>query len=324
MAEKTLWLLLNRPKKTTKPAEEAKNGDDIPKKLENLATERSTAQSVGLRVVYIEDIVMSLEGGVLGMYVTKEKVSEYPTAVLVQADAGRAGGDTEKLHTLLCHLERMGSRLFNRSQALASCRNTFRTYQELSGHELPLLDTFLCELGGDPQQSFRAMAQEGEKLEYPILLRESKGQEVFFAREKKFLHSRTYLLRREQPYMFQRYVKGGGNMEALVLVVGSKVAGAQLRCCKGLEAEGTPGEDDKSKDWELSAEGKELALKVAKILQVDICGVVLQCGDNGSFFVTEVNASVELGALGDIFKEDVAGAALDHVLAYINSQKSAA
>uniref|UniRef100_S4RDH9 Ribosomal modification protein rimK-like family member A n=1 Tax=Petromyzon marinus TaxID=7757 RepID=S4RDH9_PETMA len=291
--------------------------------------ERSTAQSVGLRVVYIEDIVMSLEGGVLGMYVTKEKVSEYPTAVLVQADAGRAGGDTEKLHTLLCHLERMGSRLFNRSQALASCRNTFRTYQELSGHELPLLDTFLCELGGDPQQSFRAMAQEGEKLEYPILLRESKvlaGQEVFFAREKKFLHSRTYLLRREQPYMFQRYVKGGGNMEALVLVVGSKVAGAQLRCCKGLEAEGTPGEDCVVRGYhircKLTSEGKELALKVAKILQVDICGVVLQCGDNGSFFVTEVNASMELGALGDIFKEDVVGAALDHVLAYINSQKS--
>uniref|UniRef100_S4RDI1 Ribosomal modification protein rimK-like family member A n=1 Tax=Petromyzon marinus TaxID=7757 RepID=S4RDI1_PETMA len=262
-----------------------------------------------------------------GMYVTKEKVSEYPTAVLVQADAGRAGGDTEKLHTLLCHLERMGSRLFNRSQALASCRNTFRTYQELSGHELPLLDTFLCELGGDPQQSFRAMAQEGEKLEYPILLRESKvlaGQEVFFAREKKFLHSRTYLLRREQPYMFQRYVKGGGNMEALVLVVGSKVAGAQLRCCKGLVLRSSSSllYFNINCDWELSAEGKELALKVAKILQVDICGVVLQCGDNGSFFVTEVNASMELGALGDIFKEDVVGAALDHVLAYINSQKS--
>ncbi|CAM9295039.1 unnamed protein product [Lampetra fluviatilis] len=308
MAEKTLWLLLNRPKKTAKPAEEAKNGDDIPKKLENLATERSAAQSVGLRVVYIEDIVMSLEGGVLGMYVTKEKVSEYPTAVLVQADAGRAGGDTEKLHTLLCHLERMGSRLFNRSQALSACRNTFRTYQELSGHELPLLDTFLCGM----RRHFRAMAQEGEKLEYPIILRESKGQEVFFARDKKFLHSRTYLLRREQPYMFQRYVKGGGSMEVLVLVVGSNVAGAQLRCCKGLEAEGTPGE------------GKELALKVANILQVDICGVVLQCGDNGSFFVTEVNASLELGALGDIFKEDVAGAALDHVLAYIKSQKSPA
>lgn len=75
-----------------------------------------------------------------GLRVEQELVTSYPQVVVVRVPTPWVQSDSDI--TVLRHLEKMGCRLINRSQAILNCVNKFWTFQELAGHGVPLPDTF--------------------------------------------------------------------------------------------------------------------------------------------------------------------------------------
>ncbi|CAL8319046.1 unnamed protein product [Merluccius merluccius] len=97
-------------------------------------------QDVEFRSLLMDQIVLTISEGQLGLRVEQEVVTSYPQVAVVRVPTPWVQSDSDI--TVLRHLEKMGCRLINRPQAILNCVNKFWTFQELAGHGVPLPDTF--------------------------------------------------------------------------------------------------------------------------------------------------------------------------------------
>ncbi|XP_065379825.1 beta-citrylglutamate synthase B isoform X1 [Macaca fascicularis] len=184
-------------------------------------------EELDFRAVVMDEVVLTIEQGNLGLRINGELITAYPQVVVVRVPTPWVQSDSDI--TVLRHLEKMGCRLMNRPQAILNCVNKFWTFQELAGHGVPLPDTF--SYGG--HENFAKMIDEAEVLEFPMVVKNTRGHRgkaVFLARDKHHLADLSHLIRHEAPYLFQKYVKESHGRDVRVIVVGGRVVGTMLRC----------------------------------------------------------------------------------------------
>lgn len=131
--------------------------------------EHCADEDVEFRSLLMDQIVLTISEGQLGLRVEQELVTSYPQVVVVRVPTPWVQSDSDI--TVLRHLEKMGCRLINRPQAILNCVNKFWTFQELAGHGVPLPDTF--SYGG--HDNFRKMIDEAEPLGYPVVVKNARG-----------------------------------------------------------------------------------------------------------------------------------------------------
>uniref|UniRef100_A0A4W5KD33 Ribosomal modification protein rimK-like family member A n=1 Tax=Hucho hucho TaxID=62062 RepID=A0A4W5KD33_9TELE len=102
--------------------------------------QRCSEEDVEFRSLLMDQIVLTISEGQLGLRVEQEVVTSYPQVAVVRVPTPWVQSDSDI--TVLRHLEKMGCRLVNRPQAILNCVNKFWTFQELAGHGVPLPDTF--------------------------------------------------------------------------------------------------------------------------------------------------------------------------------------
>ncbi|XP_075699029.1 beta-citrylglutamate synthase B isoform X3 [Rhinoderma darwinii] len=257
-----LWFLTDRRIKDDYPQQE------ILRALKAKCCE----EDLEFRYLLMDEVVLTIEQGNLGLRVNGEFISSYPQVVVVRVPTPWVQSDSDI--TVLRHLEKMGCRLMNRPQAILNCVNKFWTFQELAGHGVPLPDTF--SYGG--HENFSKMIDEAEVLEFPMVVKNTRGHRgkaVFLARDKHHLADLSHLIRHEAPYLFQKYVEESHGRDVRVIVVGGRVIGTMLRCSTDGRMQSNCSLGGIGMMCSLSEQGKQLAIQVSNILGMDVCGIDL-------------------------------------------------
>lgn len=150
-----------------------------------------------------------------------------------------------------------------------------------------------------------------EKIPYPIIVKipqGTQGKGVMFA--DSLSSARTIIDTLEvfnQPYLIQEYVDTKAT-DVRAIVIGDKVVAAMKRKAKGdepranihLGATGTP--------YDVPAEVEEVAVRAAKCIGAEICGVDILESDKP--YVIEINTSASLiGGISEATQKNVAGIA---------------
>ncbi|KAK6307965.1 beta-citrylglutamate synthase B-like [Oncorhynchus nerka] len=279
--------------------------------------QRCAEEDVEFRSLLMDQIVLTISEGQLGLRVEQEVVTSYPQVAVVRVPTPWVQSDSDI--TVLRHLEKMGCRLVNRPQAILNCVNKFWTFQELAGHGVPLPDTF--SYGG--HENFRKMIDEAEPLGYPVVVKNTRGHRgkaVFLARDKHHLADLSHLIRHDAPYLFQEYVKESHGRDVRVVLVGGRVIGSMLRCSTDGRMQSNCSLGGVGMMCPLSEQGKQLAVQVSNILGMDVCGIDLLQLNDGSFVVCEANANVGFIAFDQACGMDVAGIVADHALSLLPSR----
>ncbi len=188
------------------------------------------------------------------------------------------------------------------STAFSIGHDKLLTHIKLQEHNVPMPITYLTST---PEAAKKLL----ESLNYPIILkmpRGTQGKGVMYADSyasaTSILDALTAL---KQPFIIQEYIETEGT-DIRAIVVGDRVVAAYCRMAKPGEVRANIHQGGHGKPCELSDDAKNIAVKAAKAVGADICGVDLLEAMKGRTQVIEVNLSPGLQGVTSTTKIDVA------------------
>ncbi len=181
------------------------------------------------------------------------------------------------------------------------------THLVLQQHNIPMPTTYLAT-----SETFHQLL---DRVNYPIVVKfpsGTGGRGVMFAESKSSASSLLdALVSLKQPFLIQEYIETGG-VDIRLFVVGDKVVA-------GMKRKATPGEKRANlhsgghgEPFTPDAAMKKIALKTAKSVGAEVCGIDLLEGPTGPL-VVEVNLSPGLQGVTQNNDVDVA----DHIAKYL-------
>ena len=177
----------------------------------------------------------------------------------------------------------------------------FLTLLELSKNKIPLPKTYFAATTESAKQLL-------EEVNYPIIMKipsGTQGKGVMFADSISSARSMLDTLEVfNQPYILQEYVETNST-DIRAIVAGNKVVAAMKRKGQKSELRANIHAGATGQPYELDAETEQIAIKSARAIGAEICGVdILDSG--GKPQVIEVNLSPGLGGITKYTKKNVA------------------
>ncbi len=217
--------------------------------------------------------------------------------------------------------ERLGIRLFNSAAAVELCDDKMLTYITLSGANIAMPDTLpapLCYYNDAKIESAYCDNIE-KKLGYPLIVKKSFGS---WGMDVRLAKNRTELENIANefklfPHLYQKYIAGAKGQDTRVLVIGKKAVAGMLRKNDG----------DFRSNIELGGKGYPVTLsdkyidiceRVAKILNLDYCGIDILDGGNGEPVVCEVNSNAFFNEAEKVTGVNIAGLYAEHIVNEMN------
>jgi len=213
---------------------------------------------------------------------------------------------------LIHHFSMMGIPLVNSLNSIRLAKNQFFTLQTLSAARIPVPDTILVNsakgledamawFGGFPVVVKRVSSRQGEG----VMLMEN---DLDFERViQDQLDERNGLL-------VQRFIPTGGRHDIRVVTVGGQIVGAMALKPKKGDFRANYHLSGKSVEKKLSPAERDIALRAAAAVGLEIAGIDLIVDKNNQITVIEVNYSPGFRGLEKATGVDVAGRIMDHVL----------
>lgn len=187
-------------------------------------------------------------------------------------------------------LEMLGVKVFNSSQSMVDAKNKLKTHQ------------ILTEAGIKSPKTLYSVRKSGKQLlEYEdiakifnndtFILKYIKGREgksVFLINNKADFEAKYS--RYKGKVIFQEFIKSSYGKDIRCYVVGGKFIGSAIRTSNGKDFRSNLAQGGEALFYEASDELKALVIKVAKIMDLAICGIDILTGENGEYYVCEVNS----------------------------------
>lgn len=217
-------------------------------------------------------------------------------------------------------LERSGMRLFNTATAIETCDDKMLTDIALSNEGFVLPDCIYAPLCYHAKSAANRdfLRETGNFLGFPLVAKTNYGslgagvtlisdEGELAAYEKKNL---------TLPHFYQRFIDCGGGVDIRVLVVGGRCLCAMKRknpndFRSNIELGG------KGENYPLDANLSSLCENVAKVLNLDYCGVDILAGRDGKYYVCEVNSNAFFAAAEAVCKVNVAKAYAEYMISEI-------
>ncbi len=249
----------------------------------------SLSEHIGnVRMVDHEDLTLRIDNANGLLIYEGDVVINPPKFVIVRIGSGIL---KPEFHLpLLMHLEYMGVSVLNSSSACNLATHKFLHLQELVRHNIPIATTFTCASKDLSDVNTKLIDHE---LGYPQIMKSihgNQGSKVVLLPSPNLVSEMKHVLTHTVPYLFQDYVKESHGRDIRVIVVDNKVSFSMIRTSNttsvkaNLSAGGT-AEVITGKYPDAEA----LALKIAKVLNMDIVGVDLLFSDSTGFVCCEVN-----------------------------------
>lgn len=214
--------------------------------------------------------------------------------------------------TLTSHFEALKIPLVNGIQSIILASNQFSTLQHLAASGVAVPDSFFISsldaaqtavnrLGGYPAIAKKINGRQGEGVF--LLECENDAKKVAEA-----------ILENGAGMLVQRFVPVKGRRDIRVLVIGEKCAGAMALVPPGDEFRANYHLNSSAVTVTLSREMKQIAVKAAKAVGLDIAGVDMMVDQNGNIMVVEVNYSPGFKGLEKTTRLDIADRIINHSL----------
>ncbi len=216
-----------------------------------------------------------------------------------------------------------GIRCFNKISAINACDDKMLTYLKLIGSKINVPKTISAPLCyGDYEVDKEGLKEVGEILGYPLVLKlsfSSLGKGVFLVNDYNELYNLTVKYKREAK-IYQEYISSSFGVDIRVIVIGGKVVCAfkRVSSCDFRSNAALGGFGEK---FELPKEYEEMAISVAKTLELDYMGVDILIGKNNEPILCEVNSNAFFHLAEEVTNVNVAKAYAEHVVNSIKTQK---
>jgi len=210
-------------------------------------------------------------------------------------------------------LEKCGVRLFNSAKAIELCDDKMLTYLTLANSGIAMPKTVSSPVMYREAEDSGFINRLEEVLAYPIVVKEvfgSMGYGVHLATNRGEL---TRLRERFKlvPHLYQQFVGKGGEDKRVILIGGEVVA-----CMK------RTNENDFRSNIEHGGNGSvttltdresQMAKKVAKILNLDYCGVDILTDNDGNPCFCEANSNAFFRGIQNVTGVNVAKAYAEYI-----------
>ena len=211
------------------------------------------------------------------------------------------------------HFEMMGVPVLNDAQAISQSRDKLRALQVLCRGGLDVPRTVMAH---DRSNVHKLVKEVGGLPIIIKLLRGTQGVGVMIAhtlQEVQTILNTFWDLGQE--VVLQEFVVESKGRDVRALVVGSRVVGAMRRRAKKGEFRSNIHRGGEGTPIELPPSYIEVAVKAAHLLGLEIAGVDMLEGHAGPRLM-ELNSSPGFEGLERATKQDIAGAMIDHALAF--------
>jgi ribosomal protein S6--L-glutamate ligase len=219
------------------------------------------------------------------------------------------------------HFEMMEVPVLNDAQAIAQSRDKLRALQVLCRGGLDVPRTVMAH----DRSNVRKLVEEVGGLPIIIkLLRGTQGVGVMIAhtlQEVQTIVNTFWDLGQE--VVLQEFVVESKGRDVRALVVGNQVVGAMRRRAKKGEFRSNIHRGGEGTPIELPSDYMEVAVKAAHLLGLEIAGVDMLEGHAGPRLM-ELNSSPGFEGLERATKQDIAGAMIDHALAFSEARRASA
>lgn len=216
-------------------------------------------------------------------------------------------------------------RMFNNVKAIEICDDKMLTHIALADCNIPMPKTISGLLCYNSQLAIRQdFVQRLEReLGYPMVAKHSQGswgEQVFLIENSTQLQEK-YKQMQTTKHLFQQFVQSSSGKDIRVIVVGGKVIASMLRTSNGdfrsnIELGGS------AKAIDLPPSFAQTAIKCAKVLELDYCGVDLLIDSNGQPLVCEVNSNAFFEGIEKVCNVNVARHYCKYIIDTLKAEKS--
>lgn len=215
------------------------------------------------------------------------------------------------------HFEMMGVPVLNGAGAISQSRDKLRALQLLCRAGLDVPRTVMAH----DRSNVRKLVEEVGGLPVIIkLLRGTQGVGVMIAHSLQELQTIVNTFwDLGQEVVLQEFVAESKGRDVRALVVGDKVVGAMRRRAKKGEFRSNIHRGGEGHPVELSPTYIDVAVRAARLLGLEIAGVDMLEGRAGPRLM-ELNSSPGFEGLEKATGQDIAGAMMDHALAFASSR----
>lgn len=220
------------------------------------------------------------------------------------------------------HLEKMGYKVFNSSNAIEYCDHKGLMHLMLSNKNINMPQTILspmifdCSLN-NKDYLIRCYDVLGES----VIIKESMGSfgmQVYLINNKEeFISKVSELNKKNIDFIIQENIESSFGKDIRVNIIGDKVVGAMLRESKS-DFRANISQGGMGKLIELTKEQKDIALKAHRALKLDFSGVDLLFGKDGEPLLCEVNSNLNFLSFEKIWGKSFGLKILEYILNKIN------
>ena len=206
-------------------------------------------------------------------------------------------------------IEKSGLPIYNAYEPITVCDDKMLTFLHLAGHGIPMPKTLPAPLCFDEKAVIKQefIDQIINSLGLPVIVKEcfgSLGKGVHLAKSRDELYEICSNIK-GKPHLFQQFISESYGKDVRVIVIGGKVVGSILRVSNG-DFRSNISSGGHGEPFELTQDMKDLAVKIADILNLKYCGMDFLLGDNGKVFVCEVNSNAFFKGFESVTKINVA------------------
>lgn len=216
------------------------------------------------------------------------------------------------------HLENLGYRVFNSSEAIALCDDKSATMLALENTSIPMPKTIVAPLiyshTYDAVRDELFIQQLEEVLGYPMIVKESFGsfgEQVYKVDTREALKAIRIRLN-DKPHIYQAFIDTSTGRDVRINVVGEKVVASMLRTSK-TDFRANMSKGGSGACFTPPDSFCKLAIEVCRHLKIDFAGVDLLFGEKEEPILCEVNSNAHIKNIWTCTGIDVAYSILEHI-----------
>jgi len=190
--------------------------------------------------------------------------------------------------SIVRQLERLGVRIFNKSSTIETVADKLHTHQVLAENGMPTPTTMLAKFPVDIELIERTIG-------FPVVVKTllgSNGTGVFLIENQGAFNDLMELIGETNPniqLIFQKFVAHSKGRDLRLFVVDGEVIAAMERRAKagGFKANFSAG--GSVQEFVPDKEARDLAVKTAKVLDIQVAGIDLLFTEDGGYTICEAN-----------------------------------
>ncbi|MBU2962600.1 30S ribosomal protein S6--L-glutamate ligase [Citreicella sp. C3M06] len=217
--------------------------------------------------------------------------------------------------------ETIGTYCLAGSEGITTSRDKLHAHQVLARHRIGMPTTAFAR---SPKDSANVISLVGGAPLVLKLLESTQGKGVVLAETKKAAESVISAFQGlRADFLVQSFVKEAAGEDIRCFVVGGKVVAAMRRIGKPDDFRSNLHQGGTAESAKISKQEREIAIRAARAMKLDVAGVDLLRGDDGPK-VLEVNSSPGLEGIERTSGKDIAGMVIDHIEAKVAPRPSRA